>query len=96
MTEKELLQAIDKAEQDRILFKGKISKLQKQIMGLESGLIEETIRKDRLIEELDTFRSRDPIRVPDLRELEIEAFRKALPGCLKIIEAEDAADNLKK
>ena len=96
MTEKELLKAITEAEADRAKFKSKISKLQKQVMELESDLIESTIRKDRLAEELTVFRSRDPIHVPDLRDLEIEAFRKTLPGCLKKIEAEDEAAILKK
>lgn len=96
MNEKELLKAIAKAEQDRTIFKGKISGLQKQVTELESGLIESTIRKDRLTEELRTFKNSDPTYVPDARNLEIEAFKKALPGCLKIIEAKDESDNLKK
>lgn len=96
MTEQELIHAIAEAEQDRLRFKGKISQLQKQIMHQETDLIESIIRKDRLVEQLRQFRNNDPTHVPDLRDLEIAAFRKVLPACLKKIEAKDTADNLKK
>lgn len=96
MKEQDFLEAISQAEQDRVKFKGKISKLQKQILDYESDLIEVSIRKDKLLEELRRFRAADSTYVPDSRDKEIEAFRLVFPEYSKRIDEENKGGNLKK
>ena len=96
MNEQELMQAIAQAEKDRQKNKKKISRLQKQVVDAESNLIEATLKKDRLVEELRRFRKSDPTYTPDARDIEIEKFRERFPEYSKRIDAENEALKLKK
>jgi chromosome segregation ATPase len=96
MTENDLLEEIVRADGDRAMLKGKISKLQKQVTELESDLIAVTIHKDRVTDQLRQLRGSTVNHELTERELEIEAFKERLPGCLERIAAKDKADNLKK
>lgn len=88
MNEQELLNAIQKAEEDRKIFKRKITLLKQEINERESDLIEASIRKDRLIERLRVHKSTVPRYLPDEREKEIQAFKEVFPELSKKIDAE--------
>jgi len=77
--EKDLLDGIKEADQDREKYKEQIRKLEKQITNTETKLIEATLQRDRLTEQLRVYRnSLVKVQLTE-RDQEIEDFRAKYP-----------------
>lgn len=86
--ENDLLNGIDNAERDRKHYKDTIRRLQKELADAESYLIEATIRRDRLKENLRVHRITTVKVVYTERERDIDSLRDKLPELMKKIEGE--------
>lgn len=81
-TEQELLEMIEESNYALNEARNKIKSLTKEILDTETDLIGLKIDKERLVEQLRKLRLRTVDRSMTDREVDIDRFKKALPGIL--------------
>jgi len=79
MTEAELLAAIEKIDREKAKLRKKISELRLEALDKESELLTMRLTGEKLAEELELLRFNDPKANADLRDEEIERFRRMHP-----------------
>jgi len=79
MTEAELLAAIAEIDRQKKDLRKKISELRAETLDKESELITIKLTGEKLAEELELLRFNDPKANADLRDEEIERFRRMHP-----------------
>ncbi len=76
MTEAELLKQLDDINYDWNEAKRKLAYAKKQLIEIESNMIEISLRRDKAQEALRMFKLTTPIQPLTIRELDIEKFRE--------------------
>jgi hypothetical protein len=87
--EKLILQKIKDSEEEQVIARRTMARLELELIKAETKLIEVNLQTERLYEELRVYRNTSPVQPPSLHELEIERFRKDNPAVVAFAKERD-------
>lgn len=96
MTEQELIDKLAEADREVTDAKKALAEAKKRWTDTETNLISAKINRDRIRESLRVHRSITPRYEPDLRDLDIERFRKDNPELCEWARERDRIKNDKE